>query len=117
MKNLTYKNYSELYLSFIATFIFGLAAHLYAFTHSLFSHDSLNAFIAGNIENQSKISVGRFMVPVIRSLTRGSVALPWVIGFLALIYISVSVYFVIKIFNMKSKFGIILIAGIMSTNI
>lgn len=117
MKNLNKQNKTELIFCFAVTFILGLAAHLYAFMHSMFSHDSLNAFVAGTVENQSKISVGRFMVPVIRSITRGSIALPWVIGFLALIYVSLSVFLIIKIFNVKSKIGIILISGIMATNV
>ena len=85
--------------SILATFFWGLIAHSYGFMHSFFSHDSLNAFYADSVEISSKIGVGRFIVPVYEYLTRGFTALPWLIGLLGLFYISVSVFFIVKILH------------------
>lgn len=106
----------KLTVSFIATFIFGLAAHAYGLLNNIFSHDSLNAIYADSTENLIKISVGRFLVPVIRTL-RGPLAIPWLIGIISLIFISLSVYIVLKLFDVKSLPASVLIAGIMTANV
>ena len=103
----------------IPTFIIGLIAHAYGFLHNIFSHDALNAFYADADEERWKVALGRFLVPVVRKLLTGSVALPWVIGLLSLALISLSMYFIIKMFDLdyKQKLPITLISGIMVTNI
>ena len=103
--------------SIITTFFWGLIAHSYGFLHSSFSHDSLNAFYADSVEISAKIGVGRFMVPVYEYLTRGFTTLPWVIGLLGLFYISVCVFFIVKMLDIKKPFALFLVAGIMTANI
>lgn len=106
----------KLIVSFVSTFAIGLVAHAYGFLNNIFSHDSLNALYADSTENLAKISVGRFLVPVFRAL-RGPVALPWLIGLISLALISFSVYIVIKLFKVESKLSMVLISGLMVTNV
>lgn len=125
MSKLSYNNLSSYYksnkiqllLSIISTYIIGVIAHAYGFLNNIFSHDSLNAMYADATENSAKISVGRFMVPLVRYFIRGQLAIPWLIGILALFYVSVSVYLVVKLFNVNSKALIIFISALMVTNI
>lgn len=107
---------NKLLLCLISSFIFGLAAHAYGLMNNIFSHDSLNALYADSTENLAKISVGRFLVPVLRTI-RGPVALPWVIGIIAIFLIGLSVYLVVKIFDVKSNVATIIISGFMVTNV
>ncbi len=103
----------------IPTFVIGLIAHAYGFLHNIFAHDSLNAFYADATEEKWKIALGRFLVPVFRKILVGPVALPWVIGLISLLFISVSMYFITKMFDVdyNRKLPIILIAGVMVTNV
>ncbi len=101
----------------ISTFIWGLIAHAYMFFHSSFSHDSLNEFNADVYGNTWKIRLGRVFVPTYHMLTRGDLALPWLIGMLSLLYVGLAVFLVVKIFDIKSKVLTALIAGIFTVNL
>ena len=101
----------------ISVFIWGLLAHAYGFLHCNLSHDALNAFVATPTEEQWKIELGRFFVPTYRAVFRGGVTLPWVIGMLGLFWTAVAVFLVIRIFVVRPKRLIVLIAGIMVTNV
>lgn len=105
----------SLLLCFVSTFIFGIVAHAYGFLNDIFSHDSLNALYSGADENMAKIAVGRFLVPVIRAV-RGPVALPWLIGIAALVWIALSTCLILKIFDVRSKTAAVIISGFMVTN-
>lgn len=105
----------SLILCFVSTFILGLAAHAYGLLNNIFSHDSLNALYADADENLAKIAVGRFLVPVVR-VFRGPVAIPWLIGIIAMVFIATSVFLVLKIFDVKSKTATVIISAFMVTN-
>ena len=100
-----------------AVFLWGLLAHAYGFLHNILSHDVLNAFIATQTEENWKIELGRFFVPVYRTIFRGAVSLPWLLGLMGLLWTSVSVFLTVKILNVRSKLLTVLIAGVMTTNI
>ncbi|MCQ2484613.1 MAG: glucosyltransferase domain-containing protein [Clostridia bacterium] len=102
-------------LCLVSTFLFGLLAHAYGLLNNIFSHDSLNALYADENENLAKIAVGRFLVPVVRAF-RGPVAIPWLIGITAMLFIAASVFLVLKIFDVKSKTAIVVISAFMVTN-
>ena len=102
---------------FMATFIIGLAAHAYVMLNNNMSHDWLNAFVATDIENITKIRVGRYIVPLYRAIFRNSIALPWLIGLISLLWYSVSSYLIARIFDIKSRIITVLISGIVVTNI
>ena len=111
------KEKSTIFTCLISTFVIGLLAHAYSYFHDSFSHDALGAIYATVSENNWKIALGRFFVPLYRTIFRGGIALPWMIGVLALIWIGLSVYLVAKIFSITSRGVIILLAGIMTTNL
>lgn len=100
-----------------ATFFTGLVAHAYAFFHNSFSHDALCGIYADVIEENWKIALGRFFVPTYRSVVRGSISVPWLIGLLALLWIGLSVYLIVRMFALQSRGVITLLAGIMAVNL
>lgn len=100
-----------------ATFFTGLVAHAYAFFHDSFSHDALGGIYANVFEDNWKIALGRFFVPTYRSVVRGSISVPWLIGLLALLWIGLSVYLIVRMFSLQSRVVITLLAGIMAVNL
>lgn len=107
---------NKLLFCIIVTFIFGMVAHAYQFFHSSFSHDSLDSIFSDSTEMRWKIALGRFVVPII-SKFRGQIAAPWLIGFLALFLIALSVFIIVEIFDVDSKLLIASVSGIMVTNL
>ena len=100
--------------SILYTFILGLAAHAYCFFNLTISHDSLRAFyIAGK---WPKASLGRIFYSAYITLTRGKIVLPWLIGVLALLWISLSVYLLTCMFQVEKRMFVFLIAGVCVTN-
>jgi hypothetical protein len=106
----------EIFFCIIITFVLGLIAHAFAFFTPSYSHDSLKAVFATHDELKWKVELGRFVVPIYYSLFRGKIAIPWLIGVIGLSFLSVAVYLVKKIFDVKSKIVMILVAGIMVAN-
>ena len=103
-----------LYQCILSTFIFGLIAHAFAFLNFNISHDSLDDFAGNNI---SKIAIGRFLTPVIQAIFGQNFIAPWLIGVISLLLIGLSVYFIVKTFNLKNNWQIALLSGIFSTNL
>ena len=104
----------ELKQSFLYTFLLGLAAHGYCFLNLMVSHDSLNDFYV--YDQWERANFGRIFYSIYISLTRGRIVLPWLIGVLALCWISIAVYFVAKMFHIQKSGLILLISGIFVTN-
>lgn len=111
------KQYKTEIYAILATFIWGLLAHAYAFSNSNFSHDCLNSMMGGTVEENWKIALGRYFVPLYRSVFRGSITLPWLIGVLGLFWTALAACLVIKLFDIKKSSFIVLVCGIMVTNI
>ena len=101
----------------LSTFAIGLIAHAYGFFNSIYSHDTLNALVAGEAEELWKIRLGRFMVPLYRQIIRPPFAMPWLIGFLALLYLSAVSYLICDMLNIKSLLPVCAVSGILSTNL
>ena len=102
---------------FVSTFILGLAAHAYVMLNNDMSHDWLNAFVATDIEEEWKIRLGRYIVPLYRNIFRNSLALPWLIGIISLFWYSASSYLITKTFDVQSRIVMFLISGVVVTNI
>ena len=117
IKNYYKINKTQIIFCLLSAIVFSLIAHAYGFLNNIFSHDSLNALYADPTENQWKIALGRFLVPFIRSVTRGSLAIPWLIGILATVYLFVASYLILRIFETKSKLFAIIVPAIMVTNV
>lgn len=101
--------------SFVFTFIFGFVAHGYCFLNVLFSHDNLIIF-ADRSEEQWKLTLGRFFVPIYRAL-RGGYNSPLLIGVLALLWISLSVYFCCRFFDIKSRAVTAAVSAVFTVNL
>ena len=108
------KNKSQILFCLISTFVVGLITHGYMFLQDAVSHDSLNEFYG---YNDWKVQLGRFVTPLYKVLTRGNMTLPWLIGLYSMLWLGLTVFFTVKIFNVKSKFFTVMIAGIYATNI
>ncbi len=100
----------------VASFFWGLIAHLYCFLHGSLTHDALDGLDAIGSDNDWKIALGRVLTPLYHLLTRGDVVLPWLIGVLALIYLTFTVFILVKLFKIRSKLLIFLVAGICIAN-
>ena len=111
------RNRVWLITALISTFLWGLAAHGYAFFDNNVSHDSLREFHAEILGNEVKLSSGRVFTPIYRELLGSDVTLPWFSGLLALLWIGLAVFLVIRILKVESKPAVVLIAGIFATNI
>ena len=111
------RNKSKLYFALASTFFWGLLAHAYCFFDNSFSHDSLNELHGAIFGNNIKLVSGRIFVPLYRDLLRSDVTLPWLIGFLSLLWIGLAVFLVLRIFRVESKLTGFLVAGIFSVNI
>ena len=101
----------------IITFAIGMAAHAYAFFGPIFSHDSLNALYAGFEEDLYKIRLGRVLVPLYRVLTHGKLAVPWLTGLWAMLWISLAVYAVVRMFQLRGTPVLALTGGIFALNV
>lgn len=107
----------QFYLSLAATFIWGLFAHGYAFANNHVTHDSLREFHGEILGNQIKMGSGRVLTPVYRDLLGTNVTLPWMIGLLALLWIGLAVYLMVRLFRVESPAMIALMAGVCTVNI
>lgn len=94
-----------------------MVSHGYAFMHANFSHDSLNEFDAGAWGNEWKIYIGRYAVPTYRMIFRTNLTLPWLIGLLALVWITLAVFVTLKVFKSESKLTAFLVCGVYTANL
>lgn len=99
------------------TFLWGMVAHAYGLLNSIFSHDSLNALVAGMPEHKMKIALGRFMATVYRLCFRKGIAMPWLIGIVALLLIGISVYLTCRMLDLESIWEIALVSGFYAANL
>ena len=111
------RNKKMLVFALACTFLWGLAAHGYCFLDNNVSHDSLREFHAAILGNGVKVGSGRFLTPIYRDLLGTDVTLPWLIGLLSLLWLGITVFFILKLFHVESKPLACLIAGILTTNI
>jgi len=116
VKNALQRNRNWLLWAVASTFGWGLIAHGYGFLHDTFTHDSLSGLV-GTGGNAWKISLGRFLVPVYRTIFRTDATLPWMVGLLSLLWIGLAVFLTIRLFQIENKALIVLTAGIFTANI
>lgn len=106
-----------LLLCVAAVFAWGLAAHGYAMLNFQLSHDSLDGLYAAGRENAHKIELGRVLVPAYRTLFRGQFAMPWLTGLVALLWIALGAWMMVTALEIRSKWQIVLISGILTVNL
>ncbi|MFD1736830.1 glucosyltransferase domain-containing protein [Bacillus salitolerans] len=97
-------------LAFIAALLIGFFTHMYVFTNMLPNHDGLI-----NIYNtQRKFGSGRFFLGSFSGIS-SYFDLPWVIGSLSILYLSIMSVLLTELFELKKKLSIILTAGLIIT--
>lgn len=82
----------------------GFFAHGYGLSSGFFAHDSIREMvsISDSFNNQEmKISTGRFVQLAVFAF-RGDIAVPWLVGCLAMIYCGFSAFFIQKLFGLGS---------------
>lgn len=109
-------NKSLLIKSLIFTFVLGLLAHGYMYLNNAVSHDSFCEFAMDKRTFLWKIEMGRFVLPFYTMIIRGKIVLPWLTGLLAILFLAISVFFICKIFNITSTFGVFLTSSICTVN-
>ena len=106
-----------LLLSFVAVFLFGLAAHAYGFFRAGFSHDMLNALVVEPVETYWKMQLGRPGIVLYRRTVRGLIAAPWMLGLLSLVWLSLACFLIAKLFRIRSAWFVMLTGGILTANL
>ena len=106
-----------LLLSFVAVFLFGLAAHAYGFLRAGFSHDMLNALVVEPVETYWKMQLGRPGIVLYRRTVRGLIAAPWMLGLLSLLWLSLACFLIAKLFRIRSAWFVMLTGGILTANL
>lgn len=100
-------------ISIISTVIFMLINHLYLFTNLLLNNDTVNVGISGD-SFEHCISFGRWFQWVMNAFSSRGVP-PIVNGFLSLIYIAVSIFLLIEIFQIEEPAAIICLSAAFSS--
>lgn len=93
------------------TFVWGFAAHGFAYANFLFNHDGLMVYSS----EMYMLTLGRFGHALYFFL-RGTVNVPWLCGILSTLYLALSVFLVVNIFNIDNKYDICICSGILTTN-
>jgi hypothetical protein len=94
------------------TFLWGLIAHGYCYFNLSYSHDSLYVY-----QNDAswQISLGRFLQPLYLRV-RGGIYTPSLVGLLSLVFIGISVWLIMQLFNIQDKFLVVISSGILTVN-
>ena len=105
----------QLIFSFICCAVCFFVVHGYYVSNSLINHDSLKEFYGITLGNDWKIQLGRIFVPFYRML-RTSYTPVWLIGMLSILFFSLTLYLLIRIFNVRSKAVAALMAAVLISN-
>lgn len=108
------ENNNTLYYSYVASFLFIMAAHGFAFLNFYPGHDSIrhSFYYAGEWE----VSLSRFLLPYY-GLIKGTIAVPWITGVLTVIFAGTATFFICDCFNICDKKCIFIVSAIMGTNL
>ncbi len=96
------------------TFLWGLIAHGYMFANGNIFYDSLREFV---LFEEIKLGVGRIFIPIYLTCIRGLITIPWLIGILALFYISLTAFLISKIFKLYQPLVVCILTGILTVNV
>ena len=99
-----------------AVFSLGLVAHAIGIIDFTINHDSLREYYL-SFATSIKLSSGRFLEPLLRTIMGEYVTLTWLSGIVSLFAIGVSVTLVSNMFSLKKTWQHILLSGISVTNI
>ncbi len=96
----------------VITAVLFVISHGYRMVNLLFSHDSL---MINQLDADWQISIGRFIQPLI-PLMRGTLCSPFVILFVAYVFLTLSCYLIIDLFGIRKNSYVFMVIGIMIIN-
>ena len=96
--------------------VFGLMAHAFGFLNLNLNHDYVTEYSLFGVTGW-KLTIGRFMMPVVGVVLGEYVTMPWFSGVFALIMIALSVYLILKMFNLKRRWHVAVLSGLLVTNL
>lgn len=102
---------------FIYTLILGLFTHGYCYVNYIMGHDAIVA-ISSTMEScqvQWKVILGRFVQPVIY-IIRGPIAAPWLLCLLAICWFTLTNYFIVQVFEIKSRLMQFIVCGLVCSH-
>ena len=110
------ENRNLLLFCVVSVFVWGMAAHGFAFSNLFWAHDALNEFDAAVFGNAWQIRLGRVLVPLYRAVFRTAATFPWLIGLLALAWLGLTLFLTAKLFRMQPGVLLFLAGGILAVN-
>lgn len=117
MVKLTEKIYEKPLQRYVCVFSFVvfwyLFAHGYRFSNNMFAHDALLQIYQD--DSAWQIALGRVLQPILIFL-RGGLCNPWLLSVCALLWLSLSVYLVVDLLEVRKLVSIAVISGVMACN-
>ena len=117
MVKLTEKIYEKPMQRYVCVFGFVvfwyLFAHGYRFSNNMFAHDALLQIYQD--DSAWQIALGRVLQPILIFL-RGGLCNPWLLSVCALLWLSLSVYLVVDLLEVRKLVSIAVISGVMACN-
>lgn len=95
-------------LPFASSLIFGLLAHMYAFSNKLLNADEISALFSKG----ASVTSGRWGLDL-TSLIFPDVSMPWIYGLVSILLIACAVCITVDIFSIKSRLLQALLGGVM----
>jgi len=99
----------------LSVFAFSMLASGYSYFNAYPIHDAINHYIAEN-NGTFQLRLGRYLLPIYMHL-RGDFAMPWVTGFLSMIFYSVSIYAITTTLGQMTFLEVILTCGYLTANL
>lgn len=96
--------------TFISTFVTGLLVHMYKFTNTLLSNDSL----FNQYSSQHMVQSGRWFLSFACGIS-SRFDLPWVIGLISLVWISITAVILVDLFRVENRAVMLLTGGLLVT--
>lgn len=96
-------------IALLSALIFGLAAHMFAFSNKLVNADEVESLFGKG----ATITSGRWGLEAVKFIFP-DYSMPWLYGIVSLILLAVSACLIIKLFEIKSPLMQILLAGIVT---
>ncbi len=97
-------------LSFAAAFVFGLLAHMFAFTNKLVNADEIESLFGKG----ATITSGRWGLEAVK-LIFPDYSMPWLWGLVSLLCISAAVCLIIRLFDIRGALTKLLLAGLITS--
>ena len=101
-------------LCMLATFIIGLAAHMYCYTNMLTGAD--DAFLFSDTRTFADGASGTLWLLAIYFALIKTIRMPWLLGVMTLLLYGIAAWLVCETLSITSSVGIILVSGLMVTS-